>query len=108
MLVTSAIDRMSGSLFLVAVGGAEIGPVDIGAEVFAADSAFGGALDGWAAFGWNGPPTLDPFIDGRRFNAEQSGHRRLAASDFTSPFDSFFLHAANYKARPYPKSIGIA
>ena len=106
VLRAPAIDRISGGFLAVCL--AEIGPVDIGPKVFAADGALGGFFDGWAAFGGHWSTALDPFIDGRRLNAEQPGHRRLTASDFTSLLDSFFLHASNYKAQPYLLSIGIA
>lgn len=35
----------SGSLFEIARAVAEVGPIDIGSQVFAADSAIGGLLD---------------------------------------------------------------
>lgn len=44
---------ISGGLFRRAVGAAQATPIDVGAQVFAADGAAGGALDGRAVLGRN-------------------------------------------------------
>jgi len=50
----------SGSLLGLAVGGAEVGPIDIGAQVFAADGAIRCFLDRWAMLGWHLPHPVFP------------------------------------------------
>lgn len=52
--------RMSGGLLGLAVGSAEVGPIDIGAQVFAADGAIGCFLDRWAMLGRHLPHPVFP------------------------------------------------
>ena len=65
----------SGSLFQIARAVAEVGPIDIGAQVFAAHGAIGGAFDGWAALGWDRPESGFPLRDQRR--SDLYGTRQL-------------------------------
>lgn len=87
---------------------AQVGPIDIGAQVFAADGAGCGFFDGGAAFGGDWPTTLNPLVNRWRLNAEQSSHCRLTTSDLTGRLNGFVFHNGNYKAQPYIVSIGIA
>lgn len=48
---------------LAAGGSAQVRPVDVGAQVFAADSAIGCALDRWAVFSRHPPLTTGPLTD---------------------------------------------
>lgn len=57
---TDNVARISGGLLGLAVGGAEVGPIDIGAEVFAADGAIRCFLDRWAMLGWHLPHPVFP------------------------------------------------
>ena len=43
----------SADFFYRAIGGAQVGPIDIWAQVFAANCAAGGLFDGRAVIGWN-------------------------------------------------------
>ena len=98
----------SGSLFQIARAVAEVGPIDIGAQVFAADGAVGCLLDSRAALCRNRPLLLYPLIHGRRSNADQSGQSRLTTDDFTGCLNGKVFHKAQHKAQPYVVSIGIA
>lgn len=53
----------SGSLFEIGRAVAEVGPIDIGAEFFAANSAIGCFLDRWAMLGWYFPDAVFPLRD---------------------------------------------
>lgn len=105
-LVTGCAD--SQAVLGLAVGGAEVGPIDIGAQVFAADGAVGGLLNRWAALCGNGSLLFYPLIHGRRSNADQSGQSRLTTDDFTGCLNGKVFHKAQHKAQPYVVSIGIA
>lgn len=50
----------SGSLFQIARAVAEVGPIYIGAQVFAADGAIRCFLDRWAMLGWHLPHPVFP------------------------------------------------
>lgn len=100
--------RMSGRLLGLAVGGAQVGPIDIGAQVFAADGAVGCLLNRWAALCGNWSLLFYPLIHGRRSNADQSGQSRLTTDDFTGCLNGKVFHKAQHKAQPYVVSIGIA
>jgi len=54
--------RMSGGRFGLAIGAAQDCPIDIGAQVFAADSAICCPLNRWAFLGWN--PAQTPITYG--------------------------------------------
>lgn len=60
---------------LLGWGVAQVGPIDIGAQVFAAHGAIGGAFDGWAALGWDRPESGFPLRDQRR--SDLYGTRQL-------------------------------
>ena len=57
---------------------AEVGPIDIGAQVFAADGASSSAFDGWAVFSWN-VAASQPVIDHLRNYANRAGQNTLGA-----------------------------
>lgn len=56
-----------------AVGGAQVGPVDVGSEFFAADGAICCALDCWAAFCRNSTSTRQPLRRERLVHADDPG-----------------------------------
>lgn len=65
--------RISSGLFGLAIGAAQVGPIDIRAQVFAAHCALCDALNFRAALGWNGPVTTKPLawqggMDAKRFS----------------------------------------
>lgn len=82
-LVMAAND-MSGGLLLGGAGGAvgraDVGPLDIGAQVFAADGAIGGPLDGGTIVGRNVSAAV-PVADNLRRNAQRSRQCGLASGD---------------------------
>lgn len=98
----------SGSLFEIARAVAEVGPIDIGSQVFAADSAIGGLLNSRATLRRYRPLLLYPLIHGRRRNADQSGQCRLTTDYFTGCLNGDVFHKAEHKAQHYAVSIGIA
>lgn len=65
---------------LAAGGSAQVRPVDVGAQVFAADGAIGGALDRWAVFSRHPPLTAGPLTDEHRVGANRFCDVRLPFS----------------------------
>lgn len=62
----------------IAVGGPEVGPVEVGAQILTAHDTCGGFFDSRAAF-YRDLPVLDPLINGRRLDTEKPCQGRLAA-----------------------------
>lgn len=92
VLCAPAIDRMSGGLlFGGAIGCAEVGPINIGADVFRTHGTMGDALDAGAVVGWY-VATAHPVAHHLRRNPQFSGQRRLASDDVDGFFEGF--HAA--------------
>lgn len=75
-------------------GVAQVGPIDVGAQVFAADGAIGGALDGWALVRRNVSPGK-PVMNNLRHHAEQFCQTTLPA-DLRDCFNKSF-HATENK-----------
>ncbi len=84
--------RGVGADFQIAIGGAQVGPIDIGAKVFAADGASGHALDGNAAVKRNA--AINPLTDGARRHAERFRQRDLASNYFCGAFNG--VHNPQY------------
>ena len=95
----------SGRLHFLAVfhvdrgSAAQVGPIDIWAQVFAADGAIGGALDGWAMVGRD-VSARQPVIDNLRNNANGSRQNALAAETIYGLSECF--HGDHHK------HVGIA
>lgn len=90
------------------VRAAQVSPIDIRAQVFAADGAASGALDVDAALGRDWSFCENPLVDRWSRHAERCRQRRLATDSTTGFLDWFLVHANNGKATPNSLSIGIA
>lgn len=87
--------RGSCGLFMIygAVGSAQVGPLDIGAHFFAADSAICGGLDRGAILGRDLAVAGGELADVALGYAKQFGQRGLASDDVAGLFDC--SHKAN-------------
>lgn len=90
---------ISGGLFRLAVGAAQIGPVDVGTQVFTADGARCGALDFRTALSGHWPSAGNPLAYGRRRDTYGTRKRGLAASNRTSYENRFFFHVPIIRRR---------
>lgn len=86
---------------------AQIRPIHIGAQIFTAHSARGGALDGWAALSWDAVSSVPPKANRLGRNTKRPGHGRRAAN----PLNCFFnaAHAAQfYTCRNLSQQVSLS
>lgn len=79
------------------VGGArvaQVGPIDVGAQVFAAHGALRNSFDGRAPLCWNRPNLIDPLTHRRRGYVERSGKGGLSAYSLAGLCDCIFSHGS--------------
>jgi len=85
--------RVAGADFYIAIRGAQIGPIDIGPQVFAADLPASGALNGWASLGGDLPGSGFPLTDDHVGNTDGAGQIAVAAALVKV---SFQVHGAQF------------
>ena len=91
------VGSMSGGLFDWAVCATQVSPIDIGAQVFAADGACGCALNFRAALSRNRSVKTQPLRGQRGVNAKRSRQLGTASCDLDCPTDGliYIAHAGH-------------